>query len=196
MFRTFGTGFISLLALAACDSSATNAQPAPGSVQTDVELSSIAPDLTGQSYTLSEEIFGYFLPYDDVAIGPIQMSSISLAMDWEIEAYMNGEPDSWPPIGVGFDDTSSPTGIGELGNTYYEVTYSLTPEIFRISDEGMAFAGQHEVLGEIRFEGQWQMDQIRQMMNGDPSSSSALTGDLKIGDVIFEGVTFQGWLGD
>jgi len=196
MFRAIGIGLISIIALSACDMAASDAQPAPGSMQTNVDISPIAAGLTGQSYSVSEELFGYFLPYDDVSIGPIQLASISLAMDWEVEAYMKGEADSWPPIGLRFEDISSPAGVGELGNTYYEVTYQVLPDVFRISDEGMAFVGQHELLGEVRFEGQWQTDQIRQMMNGDASSSSALTGDMKIGDVIFAGVTFQGWLGD
>ncbi len=196
MFRSIGIGLGSIIALSACDSAASDAQPAPGSVQTDVDISSVAPDLTGQTYSVSEELFGYFLPYDDVSIGTIRLDHIALAMDWEFQSYMDGDAEARPPINLHFDETSSPTGVNELGGTYYEVTHRVQPDIFSVTEEELYFAASHELLGEIRFAGQWQMDQVRQMMNGDPGASSALTGDLKIGDVIFEGVTFQGWLGD
>jgi len=196
MFRAIGIGLVSATMLAACDAATSDAQPAPGSVQTGASAEPIAGELEGQSYSVSDELFGYFLPYDDVSIGTIRLDHISLAADWEFQAFMNGEADAYPPISLHFDDTSSPTGEGELGNTYYEVTHRIQPESFRVTDDGLAFVSQHELLGEVRFEGQWQMDQVRQMMSGDPSTSAALTGDLKIGDVVFEHVTFQGWLGD
>ena len=196
MFRAIGIGLVSAAMLTACDTATSDAQPAPGSVQTGASVEPVAGGLEGQSYAVSEELFGYFLPYDDVSIGTIRLDHISLAMNWEFQAFMDGETDAFPPISLHFDDIASPTGVGELGNTYYEVTHRIQPEIFRVTDDELLVVGQHELLGEVRFEGQWQMDQVRQMMSGGPSTSAALTGDLKIGDVVFEDVTFQGWLGD
>lgn len=185
------------LMIGACSGAEPGAQPAPGSQQHQAATETVAAGLEGQSWSVSGELFGYFLPQEDISIGTIQLDHISLAMQWEAEAYMNGDPDSYPPIGLSFDDTSSPTAIGELGNTYYEVTHWIQPDIFAVNDEGMQFAGSHDLLGDIRFAGTWNRAQIEQMMAGNPQNAQqALTGTLMIGDVAFSDVAFQGWLGD
>jgi len=183
-----------IFALTACDAAETQTAPAPapGSQQTGVEESTIAAGLTGRTFDVTGELFGYFLPQDAVAIGSIELDHIWVEPVWRAE-----DGTDFPQVGLAFDDVSSPTGVGELGNTYYEVTYSVTPEIYSVTDDGLAFIGNHELLGEIRFEGTWNPAQIEEMMAANPQNAGeALTGTLKIGDVVFEDVTFQGWLGD
>jgi hypothetical protein len=185
------------IAIGACSAADPGQQPAPGSVQNPSETARIAAGLEGQNWSVAGDLFGYFLPQDDVSIGDIQLDHISLAAQWEAEAFMRGEADAFPPISLHFDDTSSPTGIGELGNTYYEVTYRVQPDVFAVSDTGLQFTGRHDLLGEVRFAGTWNPEQIAQMMAGNPQNApAALTGDLRLGDVVFRDVAFQGWLGD
>ncbi|WP_421790846.1 hypothetical protein [Hyphobacterium sp.] len=183
--------------LAACSAPDQSDQPAPGSDQPGEAESAIAAGLEGQTYSAQTEVAGYYLPQDPVAIGDIVLDHISVALDWEAEPYINGEPDSFPPVMLHFDDTSSPTGTGELGNTYYEITHRVVPHAFSVTDEGLSLTGQHELFGEVRFEGTWNADHIAAMQASNPQGAqAALTGDLSIGDVVFQGVTFQGWLGD
>jgi len=52
-------------------------------------------------------------------------------------------------------------------------------------------------MGEFHFEGRWNMADVEQMQAGYPEQAqAALTGTLTLGDVVFEDVVFQGWLGD
>jgi hypothetical protein len=198
MNRSITTSALAILLLAACSAADDSAQPAPGSDPADTPEITVAAGLEGASYTATQEFGGYYLPVETVSIGPIQLDHISLGSDWEFDAFHNGDPDAFPPLQLHFDDTSSPTGTNpELGNTYYEVTYRFAPAVYAVSDEGLSFAGEHELLGEIRFAGTWNTDQVGEMQDGNPQNAeAALTGDLAIGDVVFEDVTFQGWLGD
>lgn len=197
MTNKIGLSIIAALAVAACDSAATDAQPAPGSVQTDVSEDHAQSTVTGQTFSATQDFGGYYLPVDDVAIGSIRLDHISVGLDWEFEQFQSDESDSYLPLGLNFEDTSSPTGVGELGNTYYEVGHWLQPTAYDVSDEGLIMSGTHEVLGNFHFEGEWNLEDVRQMQNGYPENAqSALTGTLTIGDVVFEDVVFQGWLGD
>lgn len=182
----------SLLAITACSAAETQTEPAPGSQQTGVEEVSIAAGLTGRTFDVTNELFGYFLPQDAIAIGSLELDHIWVEPVWRAE-----DGTEFPQVGLAFDDTSSPTGVGELGNTYYEVSFGVDPDIYSVTDAGLSFIGHHELLGEVRFEGVWDLAQIEEMMAGNPQNAGqALTGNLQIGDVIFNDVTFQGWLGD
>lgn len=199
MTRVILISAASLMALGACSAAETQSDPAPapGSQQTDINVETVAPGLTGQHFEVENEYSGYYLPQDEVAIGSIALDHIFVAAQWEAEEYMSGQDQGFPPIGLSFDDLSSPTGVGELGNTYYEVTYWIQPDTFSVTDDGLSFVGQHELLGEIRFAGTWNASHVEQMQAGNPHlAAEALTGDFRIGDVIFDDVTFQGWLGD
>ncbi|MEE2526340.1 hypothetical protein V0U79_08175 [Hyphobacterium sp. HN65] len=194
MSRSILISSASFIALMGCEAGEmqTDPVPAPGSQQTGIEDASIAAGLTGRTFDVTGELFGYFLPQDEIAIGSIELDHIWVEPVWRAE-----DGTDFPQVGLAFDDVSSPTGIGELGNTYYEVTYSVMPEIYSVTDTGLSFIGQHELLGEIRFEGRWNPEHVAEMMAANPQNAGeALTGDLKIGDVIFNDVTFQGWLGD
>tara|TARA_R110002073_G_scaffold29905_5_gene93879 strand:+ start:4926 stop:5444 length:519 start_codon:yes stop_codon:yes gene_type:complete len=150
-----------------------------------------------QTHSAETELSGYYLPASTIAVGPIQLDHISLGMAFEFDAYLAGEADAFPPLMAHFNDTSSPSGTGELGNTYYEVTHRFEPSHFAVTDETLAFWGQHDVLGTIEFNGTFDAQQVAAMQNGDPHNAlSALTGTMTIGDQTFENVDFQGWLGD
>jgi len=197
MIRKIGLSFVVALAIAACDSAPTDAQPAPGSIQTDVSDDRAQSTVSGQSFSATQDFGGYYLPMDDVAIGSIRLDHISVGLDWEFEEFQSGAADAFLPLGLNFDDTSSPTGVGELGNTYYEVQHWLQPSAYNVTDEGLVMSGTHEMLGDFHFEGRWDLEDVRQMQNGYPEhAESALTGTLTVGDVVFEDVVFQGWLGD
>jgi len=197
MFKEIGIGLVSLLALTACGSEVSDAQPAPGSVQTDVSADHETVTVAGQSFSATHELGGYYLPQDDIAIGSIRLDHISVGLDWEFEQFQSGAEDAFLPLGLNFEDTSSPTGVGELGNTYYEVSHWLQPSAYDVSDEGLIFSGVHDVLGDYHFEGRWNLTDVGQMQSGYPENAqSALIGTLTLGDVVFEDITFQGWLGD
>jgi len=118
-------------------------------------------------------------------------------MEFEFAEYFAGVEGAFPPLILLFEDRSSPTGVGELGNTYYEVTHVFEPSHYAVTDQTLAFWGQHEVLGQISFEGEFDAAQVAEMQNGNPQNAqSALTGTFMIGEQTFENVSFQGWLGD
>ncbi|GJL97680.1 MAG: hypothetical protein DHS20C06_14970 [Hyphobacterium sp.] len=197
MNNKIGLSFVAALAVAACDSAPTDAQPAPGSVQTDVSDDHTTSAVSGQTFSATQDFGGYYLPLDEVAIGDIRLDHISMGLDWEFAEYQADPENGFLPMGLHFDDTSSPTGIGELGNTYYEVTHDLQPSAYQVTDEGLVMSGTHDLLGDFHFEGRWNLEEVRQMQDGYPENAqSALTGTLTIGDVVFEDVVFQGWLGD
>ncbi|MCF8878347.1 hypothetical protein L5876_00780 [Hyphobacterium sp. SN044] len=148
-----------------------------------------------QVFAAETELFGYYLPDTDVGIGDIRLDHIAIGMDWEFEEFFAGQPENYQPFVMAFDDVSSPTGIGELGNTYYEVSYAVFPENFLITDEALTFSGTHEVIGAYSFEGTFNAQQVEAFHEGLPAEG-ALTGTLRIGDDVFENVSFQGWLGD
>ena len=197
MHRSFGLLAIAALPLSACDAATSETQPAPGSMQTDISADHEPPAVSGQSFTATQDVAGYYLPQDEVAIGSISLNHISVGLDWEFEQYQSGAPDAFTPLAIIFDDTSSPTGVGELGNTYYEVNHVLVPDAYAVSDDGLVLSGQHDVMGGFHFEGRWNMADVEQMQAGYPEQAqSALTGTLTLGAVVFEYVVFQGWLGD
>lgn len=198
-------GLSALLLLAACEQADSQADTAAlvaegemdtGAMETVVEEAQAAA-MEDQTYAAETELAGYYLPASTIAVGPIELDHIAVRMEFEFEAYFANESDTFPPLTVHFDDTSSPTGVGELGNTYYEVTYMFVPSHFAVTDETLAFWGQHDVLGTIEFNGTFDAAQVAAMQNGDPHNAlSALTGTMTIGDQTFENVAFQGWLGD
>jgi len=151
--------------------------------------------VTGQVFAAETELFGYYIPDTDVGSGDIRLDHISVGMDWEFEEFFAGQPDRYQPLVMAFDDVSSPTGVGELGNTYYEVSYAVFPENFLITDSAMTFSGTHEVIGTYSFEGTFNAAQVEAFHQGFPAEG-ALTGTLRIGDEVFENVSFQGWMGD
>ena len=151
--------------------------------------------VNGQIFAAESELFGYYLPDADVGVGDIRLDHIAVGMDWEFEEFFAGQPDRYQPLVMAFDDVSSPTGVGELGNTYYEVSYAVFPENFLITDSAMTFSGTHDVIGAYSFEGTFNAQQVEAFHEGFPAEG-ALTGTLRIGDEVFENVSFQGWMGD
>ena len=153
--------------------------------------------MSGQIYASDIELGGYYLPASDVSVGDVYLDHISLGMAWEFEEFLAGGEETFPPVSLHFEDRSSPTGGGELGNTYYEVTHWFQPENFLVTGSALSFSGTHELLGDIRFEGSFDAGQVAAMQNGDPHlAETALTGTMHIGEAVFEDVHFQGWLGD
>lgn len=165
-------------------------QPAAGEAATSEPEAS-----NSQVFAAETELFGYYLPDTDVGTGDIRLDHISIGMDWEFEEFFAGEPDRYQPLVMAFDDVSSPTGIGELGNTYYEVSYAVFPQNFLITDLELTFSGIHEAIGAYSFEGTFNPQQVEAFHQGFPAEG-ALTGTLRIGDEVFENVSFQGWMGD
>lgn len=151
--------------------------------------------VNGQVFAAETELFGYYLPDADVGVGDIRLDHIAVGMDWEFEEFFAGQPETYQPLVMAFDDVSSPTGVGELGNTYYEVSYAVFPQNFLITDEALTFSGTHEVIGDYSFEGIFNAAQVEAFHEGLPAQN-ALTGTLRIGDEVFENVSFQGWMGD
>lgn len=173
----------------AADAAAVD-QPAAG------EIATPEPEAANtQVFAAETELFGYYLPDADVGTGDIRLDHISVGMDWEFEEFFAGEPDRYQPLVMAFDDVSSPTGVGELGNTYYEVSYAVFPDNFTITDTTLTFSGTHEVIGTYSFEGSFNPEQVEAFHQGWPAEG-ALTGTMRIGDTVFENVRFQGWMGD
>lgn len=193
-----------LLAAAACDAPAATAENAENVEVAEAAVTTAAAtdhhagnELTGQVFSAETDVGGYYMPNEDVAIGDIHLDHISVGLDWEFESYAAGDPDAFAPLRLHFEDRSSPTGVNELGGTYYEVNHRFEPENFLVTDTSLAFNGSHNVLGDIRFEGTFDPEQVAAMQNGDPQlAETALVGTLHVGDSVFENVTFQGWLGD
>lgn len=151
--------------------------------------------VNGQIFAADTELFGYYMPDTDVGVGDIRLDNIAVGMDWEFEEFFAGQPERYQPLVMAFDDVSSPTGVGELGNTYYEVTYAVFPENFLITDTSLTFSGTHEAIGDYSFEGTFNAAQVEAFHEGFPAEG-ALTGTLRIGDEVFEDISFQGWMGD
>lgn len=174
----------------AMESPASEASPA-------VEPIAEPEDLDDRTYAVQGELAGYYLPNGDIGIGPVMLDHIAIGMAFEFEQYLDGSEDAYPPLVLMFEDRSSPTGVGELGNTYYEVTHVFEPSHFVVTDTTLALWGRHDVLGQITFDGVFDSAQVAHMQAGYPHlAETALTGSITLGDQTFENVTFQGWLGD
>lgn len=210
-------GLSACLMLTACEQTGTSVDGAPANVAsadtgTDVDTGSgmesgggepaseavaETADLEDRTYAAQSELAGYYLPATEVGAGPVMLDHIYLGMGFEFAEYFAGVEGAYSPLMVIFEDRSSPTGVGELGNTYYEVTHVFEPSHYAVTDEGLAFWGQHDVLGQISFEGEFDAAQVAAMQNGYPENAqSALVGTITIGTQTFENVSFQGWLGD
>lgn len=148
-----------------------------------------------QVFAAETELFGYYMPDESIGVGSVYLNHISIGMDWEFEQFFSGAEDSYQPLRLDFEDESSPEHIGELGNTYYEVGYALFPDRFNITDTTLTFSGTHDVIGAYSFEGSFNPEQVEAFHQGWPAEG-ALTGTMRIGDTVFENVSFQGWMGD
>lgn len=180
---------------------------AVASLVTNAKLQSADNAPPVRTHAADADLQGYYVPHwnpetgisTEYRAGHFKLNHISISTTGELTAYeKTGTTDipTYAPVMLQFDDTSSPTGENELGQTYYEVTERVLPGSYTITATHFTFKGHSEKLGAITFDAKADSDKIKAARNNPAhiSDGPALIGTLTIGDTVIEDVELM-WYG-
>lgn len=142
---------------------------------------------------------GYYIPINDVRIGNFKLNHISIGTNDELDTFeKTGKSgiENYAPVMIALDDTSSPTGTNELGQTYYEKTERILPTAYDIRAKRFTFSGTGKTLGPVKFVGHADPEKIRTARNSlsHTSEGAAMTGTLTVGKTTIKNVELM-WFG-
>lgn len=145
------------------------------------------PALAEGPFTHEEGVdhFGYyFLPEDAPMVGPWAFDVLHIG--FEFDEWEKGErTDTYAPVMVSFNDTSSPQLTNEMGGTYYENSIRVLPTSYAVTADSVSFAGESDEVGEVRIEAKFL-----------PGDEIVLVGDVTYGGQTLKDVTFSYFGGD
>ncbi len=179
----------SALALGIALLAASALQAAPASVPLKGFVSPAKPDL-----------FGYYMPKQEVRIGKLKLIMLSLGGHDEFQQFETGKLKikTYAPFMFQFADAKSEPKSSENGGVYYENATRVLPSAYRIAGNTIAFSGYDKVLGTVTFDGTIDLAALKaeQGIGGGGSGKIVITGDLVIGSKLFKRLTFTWFGGD
>ena len=158
-----------------------------------------AETTTGFHHAPHANLQGYYIPINEVRIGNFKLNHISIGTNDELDAFEKaGKSDieNYAPVMFAFDDTTSPTGTNELGQTYYERTERVLPKAYDIRARRFVFSGTGKTLGPVNFTGHADPEKIKTARNSfsHTSEGAAMTGTLTVGKTTLRNVELM-WCG-
>jgi hypothetical protein len=175
-----------------------------------VALSPGGPALAGSkpfSHDKAADLQGYYVPAADpqsgaiteIRVGNFVLNALSIGDHNELKAFeKTGRSDipTYAPVMLGFDDTTSPKGENELGQTYYERGERVLPTGYELTATSVSFHGVGQTLGPVTFEGAPDLARIRAARKSPShlSDGPALVGTLTVGDTVIRDVKLM-WYG-
>jgi len=152
---------------------AAPASPTPESV---VDAPDPPAALTGFSHARGENLFGYYMPTQEVRIGDLRLDHIHIGSEMEFVAWEQGERmETYAPVMLEFADLSSPLVTNELGQESHERRVRILPTAYRVGAGGVAFVGAAPELGEVRFQGRLDLDRLREVQAAEPGAAEPAT---------------------
>ena len=160
-----------------------------------------AEAVTGFHHTPHANLQGYYIPINEVRVGNFKLNHISIGTNDELNAFeKTGKSDieNYAPAMFAFDDTTSPTGTNELGQTYYERTERVLPQAYDIHARRFVFSGTGKTLGPVNFTGHADPEKIKTARNSfsHTSEGAAMTGTLTVGKTTIKNVELMWFGGD
>lgn len=179
-------------AQAPAPSSFTPAEPAPATVT--------PPATIGFVHIENENLFGYYMPTQEVRIGDLRLDHIHIGSEMEFMAWEQGERmETYAPVMLEFADLSSPLVTNELGQESHERRVRVLPTAYRVGAGGVAFVGAAPDIGEVQFRGRLDLDRLREAQAGGPGAAEPATVlwlDGQIGAERLESLPFFWFGGD
>jgi len=182
-----------VLALAACDRPAKQAQP-------KVPESAAAPAGQGPVGFRHDPMFdaqGFYHPATEVAVGTLALTSLGVGAPSDFAAWESGDRAAvFGPILLQFEDKASPMVADEAGE-HRAITLRILPAAYEVDGARLRFTGVDGQLGKLTFEGAFPdgaLAQAKQAGGGDPTV--VLVGDLSIAGKVFPKTAFTYFAGD
>lgn len=120
-----------------------------------------ASELTGFTHVEGEDLFGYYIPTQEVRIGELKLDHLHIGGPTEFQAWARGErSETYAPVMLEFSDLSSPTVTNELGQVVHTKTLRVLPSAYKLGDGDFRFVGSHPEIGEIRIDGMLDLDAL------------------------------------
>jgi hypothetical protein len=149
------------------------------------------------SHDASLEVFGYYLPAQDVAAGPYKLHNLSLGSEEDFRNWeANKRLSSYAPVMLEFDDTSSARTTAETGAEGYAETIRVLPDRYAVSSNGVSFEGHDAKLGAVSFKGRFDAHGFAAAKRGDAPQAVVLIGEVKAGGKSFPETRFTWFGGD
>lgn len=185
-------------AAAACkkpEAARSAASAAPGAAsQAPASAAAAAP---GFSHDASLEVFGYYLPAQDVASGPYKLRNLSLGSEEDFRNWeSNHRLSSYAPVMLEFDDTSSAKTTAETGAEGYAETIRVLPDRYAVNNNGVSFEGHDAKLGAVSFKGRFDAHGFAAARRGDAPQAVVLIGEVRAGGKAFPETRFTWFGGD
>lgn len=150
------------------------ATPAKSVPEAAVEAPASPAELTGFTHVQDENLFGYYMPTQEVRIGDLRLDHLHIGTEMEFAAWEQGERlETYAPIMLQFSDVSSPLVTNELGQETHTRQVRVLPSAYRVGEGDLRFVGSAPDIGEVRLDGQLDLDQLRQTQAAGPSGDGA-----------------------
>ncbi|MDP3489269.1 MAG: hypothetical protein Q8R71_03960 [Phenylobacterium sp.] len=149
--------------MAACsetDPEAASLNATPPAPEGQVEVA--APTHTGFSHVAGEDLFGYYIPSQEVRIGELRLDHLHIGGAAEFAAWEGGDRmATYAPVMLEFSDLSSPVETNELGGEAHSVRIRVLPTSYKLGNGEFRFAGEAPGVGQVRLDGQLDLEALR-----------------------------------
>lgn len=173
------------LALSSCD---RPAGPEPADAP--------APAAAGFSHAMTSDLSGYYMPAGEFRVGKWRLDHVFVGQTADFQAWEgDARGETFGPVMLQFDDTTSPMTRTELGETP-SVTARVLPTSYTVTDTAVRFEGRSPELGRVTFSGTLDSGALataRRNLGGD---GVVMTGRLTAGGQTVDGVRLTWWMGD
>lgn len=140
-------------------------------------------------------LFGYYLPIDTVAVSAINADGE--AVTYSFDSFSVGAPWEYgEDIGqarstiVVFYNLDGPVEYGELGANYLDSAFTW-PSALEITPDGMRLSAEHPALGPVLMDIAWDVDRLYRADMRNRSDVAVARGRMRVGDQVFEDVSFS-----
>ncbi|MGH7020273.1 MAG: hypothetical protein ACREEY_10350 [Brevundimonas sp.] len=169
-----------LMALAACDRSATSPEPATAS-----KAAAFAHDLP-------EDVSGYYLPTEEARMDNWRLHHVFMGQVPDFIAWEGGErPSGFAPVMIEFEDMTGPPL--ENGNRR---RLRLIPASYNVTEDRVRIQALSAGLGAVSFDGKLDQGALATARRNLGDEGVVLTGTLKVGNRTYNKVSMRWWAGD
>lgn len=166
----------------------------PTNPSADSVSASADAGLSGFSHKAGENLFGYYIPTQDVRVGDLRLDHLHIGGKTEFAAWEAGQrSETYAPVMLEFSDLSSPVETNELGAEVHTVRVRVLPSAYRLGDGDFRFVGEDARVGTVTLDGMLDLGVLGQARSDGPSSgepeivlrSAAQFGSERLGALSF-----------
>lgn len=188
-------------ALAACSPPADAPETAEPVTPAVATAETATPELTGFTHAAGEDLFGYYIPTQEVRIGDLKLDHLHIGGETEFQAWARGErSETYAPVMLEFSDLSSPTVTNELGQVVHTKTVRVLPSAYKLGQGDFRFVGSHPEIGDVRIDGTIDLEQLNaQRLDANVAAEEAqpvLRAAAQIGPEQLKTLSFYWFGGD